>query len=208
MPISQRLTMLVGNHRSPYVRVCTNSALLNFRTCSLCSWDIAKNSLICSNFIRTDEKTLDYSPAASGDSLPTPKPAKKATRANLGRERGKVATCAAHHSPKLFSPEERRERKRRTWQSIVSRMTRMTCLFASWFTVDRHGLAALAMTSWGGVVLKNKKRNFKTPLPSTERSGRTRFFGTRQYRQWLSSRNGCPRHCGHKLISQPVDHPS
>ena len=27
---------------------------------------------------------------------------------------------------------------------------RTTCLFAYWFTVDRHGLAALAMTRWGG----------------------------------------------------------
>jgi hypothetical protein len=40
----------------------------------------------------------------------------------------------------------RRERKRRTRQSIVSRMTRTTCLFAYWFRVDRDGHSALGMT--------------------------------------------------------------
>jgi hypothetical protein len=42
--------------------------------------------------------------------------------------------------------------ERGTRQSIVSRGTRTTCLFAYWFKVDRHGLSALAMTSWGRVV--------------------------------------------------------
>ena len=43
----------------------------------------------------------------------------------------------------------RRPSKRPTRQSIVSRATRSTCLFGYWFTVDRHGLAALAMTRSG-----------------------------------------------------------
>ena len=40
---------------------------------------------------------------------------------------------------------------RTTRQAIVSRGTRTTCLFAYWFTVDRHGLSALAMTRCGGM---------------------------------------------------------
>ena len=47
--------------------------------------------------------------------------------------------------------------KRETRQSIVSRGRRTTCLFANWFTVDRNGLSALAMTMlWSDEMYKSR----------------------------------------------------
>ena len=46
-----------------------------------------------------------------------------------------------------------------TRQSIVSRGRRTTCLSAYWFTVDRHGLSALAITRLGSEAVDGWRTN-------------------------------------------------
>ena len=69
---------------------------------------------------------------------------------------GKEWGCAVRFQHDLCHCEERAERRTRQSTACNGRVRRMR--FAHWFTVDRHGLSALAMTrlwsdGWYGMVV-------------------------------------------------------
>ena len=90
----------------------------------------------------------------------------------------------------------RRERSDDAAIHRVSRGCVRACLFAYWFTVDRHGLSALAMTRWGRRMRSDDNTHFVIARRERKRTTRQSIV-SRGTRTGLSLRllvhSGSPR---------------